>query len=65
MKREADGNIGITGEQRNTDEWSNFNVFFEDHNPKMKAVTGTFSNNTDKALALRAWTADQPAGSSG
>lgn len=60
VKREADGNIGITGEQRNTDEWSNFNVFFEDHNPKMKAVTGTFSNNTDKALALRAYKDGRP-----
>lgn len=61
VKREADGNSSpaIAGENDDTEDWANMNVFVDDHDATVTSIDGTVKNNTGKNLVVQAFRNDR------
>lgn len=63
VKREADGNRGIHGENGgHTEDWANFDVYVDDFDARYTSFEATVANRTKDVVKVRAFQAGNPAG---
>lgn len=63
VKREDDGNRGIKGEGKKTEEWANFDIYFDDFDTRYTEATANVVNRTGEILEVAAFHEGRAVGS--